>query len=161
MQGWLGWAYVAVTLGYLAAAGGYAWALGSLARDAAARWLARVTWAVHTGLLAVAVATGHVPFLSPQGSVFFLGWGWVLNGLVLESLLGLRALGAFMLPPVVALLVLNRAGRRAPYYFLDPESVGMAVVVVNIGLLAAFVLALGYGLSALGRPRRARAAVTG
>ncbi|QBS38026.1 cytochrome C assembly protein [Thermaerobacter sp. FW80] len=109
MQGWLGWAYVAVTLGYLAAAGGYAWALGSLARDAAARWLARVTWAVHTGLLAVAVATGHVPFLSPQGSVFFLGWGWVLNGLVLESLLGLRALGAFMLPPVVALLVLVAA----------------------------------------------------
>ena len=62
---------------------------------------------------------------------------------------------------VVALLVLNRAGRRAPYYFLDPESVGMAVVVVNIGLLAVFVLALGYGLSAVGRPRRARAAVVG
>jgi hypothetical protein len=54
---------------------------------------------------------------------------------------------------LVALLVLNRAGRRAPYYFLDPESVGMAVVIVNIGLLAVFVLVLGYGLSAVGRRR--------
>ncbi len=52
---------------------------------------------------------------------------------------------------VLALVVLNKAGRRAPYYFLDPDSVGMLVVVVNIGLLGAFVLALGYGLSAVGR----------
>ena len=52
---------------------------------------------------------------------------------------------------VLALVVLNKAGRRAPYYFLDPESVGMFVVVANIGLLAVFVLALGYGLSAMGR----------
>jgi hypothetical protein len=56
---------------------------------------------------------------------------------------------------VVALLVLNRAGRRAPYYFLDPDSVGAAVVAANIGLLAVFVLAVGYGLSAVGRRRRA------
>ena len=55
---------------------------------------------------------------------------------------------------VLALLILNRAGRRAPYYFLDPDSVGMVVVVVNIGLLAVFILVLGYGISALGRPRR-------
>ncbi len=52
---------------------------------------------------------------------------------------------------LLALLVLNRAGRRAPYYFLDPESVGMVVVVANIGLLAVFILALGYGISAVGR----------
>jgi hypothetical protein len=52
---------------------------------------------------------------------------------------------------VLALAVLNKAGRRAPYYFLDPDSVGMLVVVTNIGLLGAFVLALGYGLSAVGR----------
>jgi hypothetical protein len=57
----------------------------------------------------------------------------------------------------LALLVLNRAGRRAPYYFLDPDSVGMIVVVANIGLLGMFILALGYGISAVGRistPRR-------
>jgi hypothetical protein len=56
---------------------------------------------------------------------------------------------------MLALVVLNRAGRRAPYYFLDPDSVGMAVVTVNIGLLAAFILALGYGISAIGRTGRA------
>jgi hypothetical protein len=56
---------------------------------------------------------------------------------------------------VLALVVLNSAGRRAPYYFLDPHSVGMTVVVTNIGLLAVFILVLGYGISAIGRPRRA------
>ena len=55
---------------------------------------------------------------------------------------------------VLALLVLNGAGRRAPYYFLDPDSVGMVVVVTNIGLLTVLVLVLGYGISAVGRPRR-------
>jgi uncharacterized membrane protein len=54
---------------------------------------------------------------------------------------------------VVALLVLNRAGRRAPYYFLDPDAVGISVVAANIGLLALFVLVLGYGISAVGRRR--------
>ena len=62
---------------------------------------------------------------------------------------------------VLALLVLNRAGRRAPYYFLDPDSVGMAAVVTNIGLLAVFILVLGYGISAVGRPRRAGSPVVG
>ena len=32
----------------------------------------------------------------------------------------------------VALVVLNRVGRRAPYYFLDPGSVGIAAVAVNV-----------------------------
>jgi len=61
---------------------------------------------------------------------------------------------------VVALLVLNRAGRRAPYYFLDPESVGIAVVGANIGLLALFILVLGYGISAVGR-QKAESPLTG
>lgn len=54
---------------------------------------------------------------------------------------------------VLALLLLNRAGRRAPYYFLDPDSVGTVVVATNIGLLALFVLVLGYGISAVGQRR--------
>lgn len=62
---------------------------------------------------------------------------------------------------VLALLVLNRAGRRAPYYFLDPESAGLAVVVTNIGLLAVFVLVLGYVISAIGRFRRTSPPVAG
>ena len=114
MQGALAWGYVAVTLGYLAAAGWHAWALAGLAREAPARWLARVTWGLHTLLLAWQVAHGTIPFLSSQGSVFFLSWAWVLNGLVLESLLALRPLGAFMLPPVVILLVLVAAGAVPP-----------------------------------------------
>jgi hypothetical protein len=55
---------------------------------------------------------------------------------------------------VLALVVLNKVGRQAPYYFLDPDSVGLAMVVANIGALALFVLVLGYGISAVGRPRR-------
>jgi hypothetical protein len=55
----------------------------------------------------------------------------------------------------LALLVLNHVGRRAPYYFLDPASIGTAGVVGNIGLLAAIFLALGYTLMGLGRTRSA------
>lgn len=55
---------------------------------------------------------------------------------------------------VIALAVLNQAGRRAPYYFLDPGSVGTFAVGVNIGLLGAIFLALGYVLMAFGRTRR-------
>jgi hypothetical protein len=52
---------------------------------------------------------------------------------------------------VLALVVLNRAGRRAPYYFLDPDSVGATTVVTNVGVLALGVLVLGFGLLALNR----------
>ena len=51
----------------------------------------------------------------------------------------------------LALLVLNTAGRRAPYFFLDPATVGAAAVAVNVGTLAACVLALGYALLAVHR----------
>lgn len=51
----------------------------------------------------------------------------------------------------LALLVLNNAGRRAPYYFLDPGSVGATTVALNVGALAACVLALGYALLAINR----------
>lgn len=53
----------------------------------------------------------------------------------------------------VALAVLNRAGRRAPYYFLDPDSVGAATVALNIGLLGAIFVGLGYALVASGVKR--------
>lgn len=51
----------------------------------------------------------------------------------------------------LALVVLNRAGRRAPYYFLDPDSVGAATVIANICVLGACVLVLGYALLAVNR----------
>jgi hypothetical protein len=51
----------------------------------------------------------------------------------------------------VALLVLNHAGRRVPYYFLDPGTVGTATVVTNIAVLGLIFLALGYLVVAVGR----------
>jgi hypothetical protein len=51
----------------------------------------------------------------------------------------------------LALLVLNNAGRRAPYYFLDPGSVGLAAVMANICVLALGVLTVGYALLAVNR----------
>ena len=50
---------------------------------------------------------------------------------------------------------------RAPYYFLDPQSVGTAAVVGNIGLLAAIFLVLGYILVAVGRSTAAAGVDTG
>jgi hypothetical protein len=58
----------------------------------------------------------------------------------------------------IAVLVLNHAGRRAPYFFLDPSSVGVTAVAANIGLLGAGMLGLGFVLLAL---TRAPAANTG
>jgi hypothetical protein len=54
----------------------------------------------------------------------------------------------------LALAVLNHAGRRAPYYFLDPGSVGIAAVVVNTSILGLGFLGLGYLLLAMARGRR-------
>jgi len=51
----------------------------------------------------------------------------------------------------LALAVLNHAGRRAPYYFLDTGTVGTATVVANIGVLAGGTLALGYTLLVINR----------
>ena len=51
----------------------------------------------------------------------------------------------------LALLVLNRFGRRAPYFFLDPATVGAAAVAINVGALAGCVLAVGYALLAAHR----------
>lgn len=51
----------------------------------------------------------------------------------------------------LALLVLNRFGRRAPYYFLDPDTVGAATVSANVAGLALCVLAVGYALLAAHR----------
>ena len=57
----------------------------------------------------------------------------------------------------LALIVLNGLGRRAPYYFLDPASVGGVTVLVNVALMAGGFLVLGYLLLALARRRSANA----
>src|SRR5258705_12259425 len=51
----------------------------------------------------------------------------------------------------LALAVLNHAGRRAPYYFLDPDTVGAAAVVAKICVLAGANLSLGYMLLGIHR----------
>ena len=51
----------------------------------------------------------------------------------------------------LALAVLNHVGRRAPYYFLDPGTVGTASVVMNIVVLGGGALALGYALLVINR----------
>jgi hypothetical protein len=56
----------------------------------------------------------------------------------------------------LALMALNHAGRRAPYYFLDPGSVGAGTVVVNTSILGLGLLGLGY-LLALARGTSANA----
>jgi len=50
-----------------------------------------------------------------------------------------------------ALLVLNHVGRRAPYYFLDPDAIGAASVLMNVCVLACGALALGYTLLVINR----------
>ncbi|ULE32354.1 Pr6Pr family membrane protein [Mycobacterium sp. IDR2000157661] len=52
---------------------------------------------------------------------------------------------------VLAVVLLNEAGRRAPYYFLDPARVGTTTVLTNIGVLGAGVLVVGYALLAVNR----------
>jgi hypothetical protein len=52
---------------------------------------------------------------------------------------------------VLAVVVLNEAGRRAPYFFLDPDSVGAAAVVLNVCVLGGCVMAVGYALLAVSR----------
>jgi hypothetical protein len=52
---------------------------------------------------------------------------------------------------VAAVLILNEAGRRAPYYFLDPGSVGVVTVVLNVCVLGGCVLAAGYALLVVNR----------
>jgi len=51
----------------------------------------------------------------------------------------------------LALVVLNNIGRRAPYYFLDPGTIGSAAVLGNICVLAGGALVLGYTLLVLNR----------
>jgi hypothetical protein len=51
----------------------------------------------------------------------------------------------------LALVVLNNVGRRAPYYFLDPGTIGSAAVLGNICVLAGGALVLGYTLLVLNR----------
>ncbi|ALE83828.1 Pr6Pr family membrane protein [Pseudonocardia sp. HH130629-09] len=51
----------------------------------------------------------------------------------------------------LALAVLNGAGRRAPYYFLDLDAVGAGGLAWNVARLAGGFLVLGYAVLLVGR----------
>lgn len=112
MEVWVAWGYVLTTLAYLAGCGLHAASLAGLGDERPGRWLTRAAWLLHSVVLAAEVSHGRIPFLSTTGSVFFVTWAWVLNCLLLEHLLDMRALGAFVLPPVVLLLVLGAAAAQ-------------------------------------------------
>ncbi len=79
---------------------------------------------------------------------------WLLVGRGLPRVTWWHPLAWLLYPAAylaLALLVLNTAGRRAPYFFLDPATVGPGTVAFNIGVLAAAVLAMGYALLAVNR----------
>ncbi|MDT5093506.1 MAG: hypothetical protein QOH60_2869 [Mycobacterium sp.] len=81
---------------------------------------------------------------------------WVLARPGHSALLWWHPLVWLLYPTVyllTALLVLNHLGKRAPYFFLDPASVGALGVTLNVCLLAVVFLGLGYGLLAIGRGR--------
>jgi hypothetical protein len=54
---------------------------------------------------------------------------------------------------VFALLLLNHSGRRIPYYFLDADRIGAVGLALNVSLLAAMFLGVGYGVVLLNRWR--------
>lgn len=52
-----------------------------------------------------------------------------------------------------AVLIVNHSGRRVPYYFLDADRIGVVGLTVNVCLLAAMFLGVGYGVVLLNRAR--------
>ena len=52
-----------------------------------------------------------------------------------------------------AVLIVNHSGRRVPYYFLDADRIGVVGLTLNVCLLAAMFLGVGYGVVLLNRTR--------
>jgi hypothetical protein len=91
---------------------------------------------LHVAVPALAVGEWVLARRSQSGVRWWHPWAWLVYPACYAA---------------AALVVLNRAGRRAPYYFLDPASVGIGGVSVNIAVLAAVFLVLGYLLFAVDR----------
>ncbi|WP_193048056.1 Pr6Pr family membrane protein [Mycolicibacterium baixiangningiae] len=93
---------------------------------------------LHVAVPVLALAEWGLASASQSAVRWWYPWAWLTYP------------GCYVL---VALAVLNHAGRRAPYYFLDPGSVGRLAVAINIALLGAAFLVLGYVLAGLGKAR--------
>ena len=145
----------------------YAWTLLSPRADARTGLRgAVVLYVVVAGVVWNLLLTGHSMGYTPANVLLHVVVpilavaDWLLIGRGAGAARWWQPLAWLVYPAVylvVALLILNRAGRRAPYYFLDPESVGLGAVVGNVALLALGFLGLGYLLLAVAGPRSANA----
>ncbi|MDY6998681.1 MAG: Pr6Pr family membrane protein [Actinomycetota bacterium] len=145
----------------LLAAGYYLWTMVSPRADSRVGVRgAVVLYVVMAGLIWNLFLTGHsmgytvANFLLHVVVPLLALTDWLLVGQAPARVLWWQPLAWLVYPAAyltLALLVLNTAGRRAPYFFLDPATVGPATVALNVSVLAAAVLALGYGLMAVNR----------
>jgi cytochrome c-type biogenesis protein CcsB len=115
-------------------------------------------WAAHTlALVVVAVETGRPPLGTLSNAVSVAVWVVVLLEMIVERRSGLKVLGAFVMPVVLALGLKSSLGRPAT---LAP-ALGSAWVWVHIALaligIAAFVLNFAGALMYLLQERQIRA----
>ena len=115
-------------------------------------------WAAHTlALVVVAVETGRPPLGSVPNAVSVAVWVVVLLEMIVERQSGLKVLGAFVMPVVLALGLKSSLGRPTT---LVP-ALGSAWVWVHIALaligIAAFVLNFAGALMYLLQERQIRA----
>ena len=154
----------------LLAAAFYAWTLVSPRADARVGLRgAVVLYVVMAGVLWNLFLTGYSMGYTPANVLLhavvpvLAVVDWLLVGRGRDRVLWWQPIVWLVYPAVyvvAALAVLNHAGRRAPYYFLDPESVGTATVVGNILAIGACILGLGYTLLVINRavaPAKTRA----
>jgi hypothetical protein len=147
----------------LLAAAYYAWTLASPKAHARAGLRgAVVLYVVVAGLIWNLFLTGHSMGYTPANLLLHVAVpvlalaDWLLIGRGMAPVRWWQPFAWLVYPAaygVLALVVLNQVGRRPPYFFLDPASVGIAAVAANIGLLGLGILALGFALLALTRPR--------
>nr|WP_235892577.1 Pr6Pr family membrane protein [Mycolicibacterium hodleri] len=167
----VGWRLITFTYqANVLAAGYYAWTLLSPRADArtglrGAVVLYVVVAGVVWNLLLTGRSMGYTPanFLLHVVVPILSVADWVLIGRSAGSAKWWQPLAWLAYPAAylgLALIVLNRTGRRAPYYFLDPSSVGLVAVAVNVTVLAGGFLGLGYLLLAVARPRSANAGLS-
>ncbi len=149
------------------AAAYYAWSLVSPRADARTGLRgAAVLYVVVAGVIWNLFLTGHSMGYTPANVILHVVvpllavTDWLLVGRGEGAVRWWQPFAWLAYPAAyagLALLVLNNAGRRAPYYFLDPGSVGIAAVLANTTILALGFLASGYVLLALARRPSANA----
>ena len=145
----------------LLAAGYYLWTLVSPRADARVGLRgAVVLYVVLAGVVWNLFLTDHSMGYTPANLLLHVVVpmlalaDWLLVGRGLARVSWWQPLAWLVYPAgylALALLVLNRFGRRAPYYFLDPATVGTVAVAMNVAGLAGCVLAVGYALLAAHR----------